>query len=353
MGIYLLNIAVIIISYLAWSQFYEKEQGNKFFCIQATIQWILISGLRSVQVGADTERYRLMFENTMNMSWSQIKLGILQIFDVNAVYKDPGYYLVMKIFQIFSKNYNLYLTVVAAVFMIPFSMWVYKYSENVLLSYIIFSCLFYSFFAITGTRQTIVTGIIVFWGTELLHKRKYLAFYFMLILLYPIHKSVLALAIFPILYKRQINNISVAIWTVAIGLAWIFRGQLMTITSILMGYDQYDQLIEGAGASTFTMLFMVVLIFGVCVKNIVIEQYPSSIEAYNAMFIAAILLPMVSINQSAMRGVQYFSIYLVLFVPWIITSIKEEQRRLVNIIGIGLLVFLLIRNNPTYYFFWQ
>lgn len=353
MSIYLLNIAVMISSYLVWQQFYEKEYGNKIFCIQATIQWILISGLRSTQVGADTERYRLMFEDTMNMSWSQIKTGILQVVDANATYKDPGYYLVMKIFQIFSKNYNLHLTVVAAVFMIPFGIWVYKNSENVLMSYIIFSCLFYSFFAITGTRQTIVTGIIVFLGTELLHKKKYLAFYILLILLYPIHKSVLAFAIFPILYKRQISNISLGIWTIAIGLAWIFRGRLMTITSILMGYDQYDQLIEGAGALTFTLLFMVVLIFGICVKNIVIEQYPSSIEAYNAMFIAAILLPMVSINQSAMRGVQYFSIYLVLFVPWIITSIREEQRKMVNIIGICLLVFLLIRNNPTYYFFWQ
>lgn len=341
------------ISYLFWRQSCGKERGNKMFCVQATIQWILISGLRSTQVGADTERYRIMFENTINMSWSQIKLAILQLFDGNAIYKDPGYYLIIKVFQIFSKNYNLYLTVVAAIFMIPFGIWVYKNSENSLMSYIIFSCLFYSFFAITGTRQTIVTGIIVFWGTELLHKRKYWAFYLILILLYPIHKSVLAFAIFPILYKRNISNISLAIWTIAIGLAWIFKGRLMTITSMLMGYDQYDQLIEGAGASTFTLLFMIVLIFGVFVKNIVIQQYPHSIEAYNAMFIAAILLPMVSINQSAMRGVQYFSIYLVLFIPWIITSIKENQRRMVNIIGACLLVLLLIRNNPIYTFFWQ
>lgn len=80
---------------------------------------------------------------------------------------------------------------------------------------------------------------------------------------------------------------------------------------------------------------------------------PDSVEAYNAMFIAAILLPMVSINQSAMRGVQYFSIYLVLFIPWIITSIKVEQRKIANIIGICLLILLLIRNNPQYTFFWQ
>jgi len=352
-NIYLLNIAIIIISYLLWTQLYREERGKKIFCVQATIQWILISGLRSMQVGADTDRYRMMFENTLNMKWSEIEVAILQVFRGNNLYKDPGYYLVMKVFQIFSKNYNLYLTVVAAIFMIPFGMWVYKNSEDILMSYIIFSCLFYSFFAITGTRQTIVTGIIVFIGTELLHKKKYWAFYLILLLLYPIHKSVIAFGIYPILYRRNISKMNLAIWTIVIGMAWIFRGRLMTITSMVMGYDQYDQLIEGAGASTFTLLFMTVLIFGVVVNNIVIEQCPDSVEAYNAMFIAAILLPMVSINQSAMRGVQYFSIYLVLFIPWIITSIKVEQRKIANIIGICLLILLLIRNNPQYTFFWQ
>ena len=126
MNIYLLNIAIIIISYLLWTQLYREERGKKIFCVQATIQWILISGLRSMQVGADTDRYRMMFENTLNMKWSEIEVAILQVFRGNNLYKDPGYYLVMKVFQIFSKNYNLYLTVVAAIFMIPFGMWVYK-----------------------------------------------------------------------------------------------------------------------------------------------------------------------------------------------------------------------------------
>ena len=89
MNIYLLNIAIIIISYLFWTQLYREERGKKIFCVQVAIQWILISGLRSMQVGADTDRYRIMFENTLNMKWSEIEVAILQVFRGNNLYKDP------------------------------------------------------------------------------------------------------------------------------------------------------------------------------------------------------------------------------------------------------------------------
>ena len=353
MNIYLLNIGIIVVSYFLWTRFCGKERGNKYFCIQATIQWILISGLRSVQVGADTGRYKIMFEDTMNISWFQIIDSMLRIFRENATAKDPGYYLITKIFQVFSTDYTMFLLFVAAIFMIPFGRWVYKNSKDPLLSFVIFSCLFYSFFAITGTRQTIVTGIIVFLGTELLKKKQYWAFYLILFLLFPVHKSVIAFAAFPFFYKRKISDLTLLLWTGAIGLAWIFKNELMGVLSGILGYDQYDELFEGAGATTFTTLFMAVLLIGVLLRKIVITKHPESTEAYNAMFIAAALLPLVSINQSAMRGVQYFSIYLVLFIPWLLTALKAEQRRLVSIAGMGLLVLLLVRNNPVYTFFWQ
>ncbi len=96
-----------------------------------------------------------------------------------------------------------------------------------------------------------------------------------------------------------------------IGACWVFRGRLMTFLSMLVGYDQYDQIIEGAGATTFVPLFMIILVMGIYIKNYILERYDISVEVYNAMLIAACLLPLTSINQSAMRVVQYFSIYLV------------------------------------------
>lgn len=61
----------------------------------------------------------------------------------------------MKFFQIFSTDYQLFLVFIAIVFFVPMGILIYKYSEAPYLSYVLFSSLFYSFFAITGHRQTI------------------------------------------------------------------------------------------------------------------------------------------------------------------------------------------------------
>lgn len=352
MTVYLMNIIFLFLGYFILIN-QKKINGRAWFCAQASIQWILISGLRSTAVGADTGRYELIFNQVKEMEWQYIWSLVKQSWSLNAEIKDSGYYLLQKVFQLFSTDYNVYLTFVAVLFFVPMAIWIYKYSENVLLSYITFSCLFYSFFAITGTRQTIVTGIGVFIGLELLHRKKYFLYYLMIFLLFPIHKSVITLAIFPVVYRLRVTNKKVIGWIALIGACWIFRGRLMTFLSVLVGYEQYDQMIEGAGANTFVTLFMVILVIGLYIKNYILKTYDISVEVYNAMLVAACLLPLTAINQSAMRVVQYFSIYLVLFLPWVVKIVRKKQQFIAIIVGELLMIYLLIRNNPVYTFFWE
>ncbi len=351
MYVYLLNIAMMIISYPLWMSFCKK--GKKYFCIQSSLQWILVSGLRSVNVGADTGNYEFLFDVVGDLTWSDIGTIFSQFISGESIIKDPGYYAFIKFFQIFSRNYNVFLIFVAALFFIPMGIWIYRRSERPLLSYVIFSCLFYSFFAITGTRQTIVTGIGIFIGTELLKKKKYILFYFIILLLIPIHKSIAAFLIFPIISKIKISSLTLFFWMGLISCAWIFKGSLMSVVSTVFGYEEYDKLYEGAGVGLFTYLFMTLLIIGVFLIKITLGKHPEAAEGYNAMFMAATILPLVSINQSAMRGVQYFSIYLLLYVPWLISTVKKNQRKYLEFACIIVLVILLIQNNPRYSFFWQ
>ena len=352
MTVYLVNIIFLFLGYyILMNQ--KKINGRAWFCAQASMQWNLISGLRSTVVGADTWRYEVIFNQVNEMEWEYIWSLVKKSWTLNAEIKDSGYYLFQKVFQVFSTNYNVYLTFVAVLFFVPMAIWIYKYSEDVLLSYITFSCLFYSFFAITGTRQTIVTGIAVFIGSELLHRKRYFLYYLMIFFLFPIHKSIITLAIFPMVYRLKLTNKKLVGWIALIGACWVFRGRLMTFLSMLVGYDQYDQIIEGAGATTFVPLFMIILVMGIYIKNYILERYDISVEVYNAMLIAACLLPLTSINQSAMRVVQYFSIYLVLFLPWVVKIVRKKQQFIVTIVGELLMIYLLIRNNPVYTFFWE
>ena len=72
MTVYLINIALIIVWGFFLIQVNPSKVKKKVYCIIITIQWTLISGLRALSVGSDTESYYNNFEYVKNMSWQVI-----------------------------------------------------------------------------------------------------------------------------------------------------------------------------------------------------------------------------------------------------------------------------------------
>ena len=353
MTVYLINIALIILGYLLLVNSKNFKKGKLYFCIQVSIQWIIISGFRSVEVGADTWRYKFMFDEALAQSWSEVFQDFKLWFNSAESIKDPGYTIFQKLLQIFIKDYQIFLILVATIFIVPMSVWIYKNSENALFSYIIFSCLFYSFFAITGTRQTIVTGIMVFIGFDLLKKKKNGLYYLLLLLLIPIHKSVIALAIVPFIRKIKISDMAILVWSILILFGYIFRVELMSVLSSIVGYSEYDKFYEGAGASTFAILYYLLTLVGLMFNKRIKQMGENMVISFNMVVVGAVLLPLTFINQSAMRAVQYFSVYLMLYIPQLMSLFVKRDIAIMNVLLISALIILLILNKPSYTFFWQ
>ena len=186
MNVYLSNLALMALGYFIWVFTKKFKNGRLYFCVQATIQWVLVSGLRSTRVGADTQRYHDIFESVKNTDWSEIADSFKYWLLGSETVKDPGYTVLQKIFQYFSTDYQVFLVFVAICFMVPLGIWIYRNSTDPFFSFALFSALFYSFFAITGIRQTLVTGIVVFLGDELLKKKKYVPFFIILLIMIPV-----------------------------------------------------------------------------------------------------------------------------------------------------------------------
>ena len=187
---YLLNISIIVITWFSkvnsplgiddneWNDYYHRIR-TKRTCIAGTVGWIFLSGFRAYSVGNDTYQYKVgHFDATANMNWADI------IADFKAKYflgvsgeKDLGYRVLEKVFQIFSKNYTVWLIAIAMFFMISLAILIYRYSNNACISYIVYSTLFYSFFSITGHRQTIATALVVFIGIHFIKQRKLIPFF--------------------------------------------------------------------------------------------------------------------------------------------------------------------------------
>lgn len=333
---------------------------KKRVCIVATLNWIILSGLRDLSVGADTLAYKIHgFDRIVTMSWTEIfyKLYLKYIDGVSI--KDPGYPLLEKIFQIFSTNYQIFLIFIAIIFFVPMGILIYKYSENPYLSYIIFSTLFYSFFAITGHRQTIATSMVVFGGIELIKKRKLIKFLILVAIASTIHASVVCFLPFYWLSKIKINKFILMLYWAMIGSSFIFKIKIMSFLQEIVGYEQYG-VSEKAGIGMFIILLLFLCIFVTIFYRNFLEKkhkegqnYALKETAINALFIAAFFSSLVTLNTSFMRVVQYYSIFIMFLLPQCKYVFVKKNRVFFETVCCIVMITLLIKNNPEYIFFWQ
>ena len=352
MLIYLLNILLMFMWAFLLLAYKPSDQKKKAFCAIACIQWVMVSGFRSAYVGADTMNYRRLFYLVENTSWNKIFNNILFYIRGGEI-KDPGYALFVKLFQVFSTNYQVYLIFIALVFMVPMAIWIYKNSSMPCLSFVIFSTLFYSFYAVTGIRQTIATAFVVFIGYEFIKKKKPIPFLIITFLSFFIHKSCLCFLPFAFFAHKKITKTYVAIFTVITSAFLALGKALYGPFAELIGYDIEKESLEDTSSYVIVvcLIMLASFIFMKYIKNNVDEDKFRAI--YNAALFATAFTLLTIRNQAFMRVQQYYALFLMLLVPELVKAFNKRLQPIVYILGVGVLITKLIFNNPFYEFFWQ
>ncbi len=325
--------------------------GKKSFCILATIQWILISGLRGLSVGADTYSYYNRFEKTKLTPWNQL-FNNFELVYVEDEGKDPGYSVFEKIVQLFTDDYQVFLIIVAVIFFGAMGVWIYKNSENVFLSFIIFDAFMSSFFAVTGLRQTVATVLVVFVGSHFIKKRSFWAFLFVTIIAFTIHKSSICVLPFYFIANIDITRKYIALVLGSLPVLFVFRNQYFKFLGVVVGYEQYSAF-DNRGAYGFSLMYIAVVIVSVLLLGYMKERCPDYKLYYNALFMGALFLPLVFVNPSAMRVVQYFSLYLMFLVPCLVKCFERNSQGIVTSGIIGALMLTTNLYKYYYVFFWQ
>lgn len=350
MNIYVLNILLTFFWAFVFLGLVKSDNGKKAFCALTGIQWILISGLRGMSVSADMYSYKTRFENTMNTPWNNLFDNFYLVY-VDEEGKDPGYSVFEKFIQLFTKDYHAFLFIVAVLFFTGFAVWIYKNSTNPFLSIIIFDSFLWSFFALTGTRQTLATLLVVFIGGRFIKERKFWPFLFVSLIAFTVHKS--AICFFPFYFISQINISKKYMAGVlcSLPILFLFKEQYFNLLGQLVGYE-YSEL-ENSGAYSFTVMYIAVMLISIVLLNRIKACCPEHRMYYNALFIGAVLLPLVFVNPAAMRTVQYYSLYLTLFIPYIITCFERRIRLPIQTAMILLLLTMTNLYSRSYEFFWQ
>lgn len=350
MNIYVLNILLTFFWAFVFLGLVKSDNGKKAFCALTGIQWILISGLRGMSVSPDMYSYKKKFYITMQTPWDKLFDNFYLVY-VDEEGKDPGYSVFEKIIQIFTKDFHVFLFIVAVLFFTGLAVWFYKNSVNPLFSMMIFDSFLWTFFALTGTRQTLATLLVVFIGGHFIKERKFWPFLAVSLIAFTVHKS--AICFFPFYFISQIKITKKYILGVlcSVPILFLFKEQYFTLLGQLVGYDYSGM--ENSGAYSFTFMYLAVLFVSVILLNRIKEHCPDYKMYYNALFMGAVLLPLVFVNPAAMRTVQYYSLYLTLLLPNFIPCFERRLRVPLETVLIALLLIMTNMYSRSYEFFWQ
>lgn len=338
----------------------RENRNRKNYIIFVCIILILQSALRHVAVGADTYAYYLKFEEIKLTSWQEIWENFRSVY-VLGEGKDAGYPLIQKVFQLFSEEYRIFLFFVAVIFFSSLGYFIYtqtKRISDVFVAIAIYEVLFYSFFSITGLRQTLATAF-TFWGLHFIRQRKLWQYTLLLICAAFIHKSVLLFYPFYFIARlnrpRQLLSASFVIFP----FMFVFGRSVAGIMALLSAQDNYMgyALSEAnpTGAVDFSIFLLGCGILGwIALRNA--KQRDNDMPIiYNAISIAIIFTPLTWIDSSLMRIVQYFSIFILVFLPYVINNLfRDYQTRTVVILVLTILfITVIIMRNVDYAFMWE
>ena len=351
--IYYLIILGVIITYPFCNKIIknkkERIDGALVYIIFWTIILILLCGLRRIDVGRDTMMYSIAYSKMQSrISWKDA-------LDRYSYIEFGFYFLEFLVSRYF--NYQVFLIICAIISILPVMIVIHRYSENKMISLVLYISFPYYTFSMSGIRQACALGIIMLAYIAVREKKlpMFLIFTFMACLFHT--SAVLFLPTYwldKIPYKKRTIYLSI----VFLLTTFIFRGFLWNIAS---QFARQSYSANDAGGRLMYLFMILTIILGFYYrKNFVGENEEHKVLLYMQVISAAIW-PIASVNSAIARMYYYHHIFLILYVPTLIKSIKRRFERLIISFGYLFVAIYFISTQvlpatfkfSPYFFFWQ
>ena len=297
--------------------------------------------------------YSNWFESVKIIPWKNVFSDLWDYIAHGAALKDPGYNLIQKTFQIFCDDYQVFLIFIAALFMGAMAVWIYKNSNMPCFSFILFSTLFFSFYAVTGHRQTIATALIVFFGYECIKKKKPISFAILAFVAFLIHKSSLVFIPFYFIAWIPVTLPYVIIVFVVIAVVTLLGQQLYGAVALWMGFGEEQIEYAKGGAETYATVLLLMCILILATYPLYKKHRENANHIFNITLLTLLSSLLVYQNQSFMRIQQYYSLFLMASFPEVLSCCEKRTRTLAYFGAVGVMILYLCLNSPKYLFFWQ
>lgn len=343
MTVYYILYSLIPIIYFISSFFREK---NKIFLVGSGILLFIISGFRNFNIGTDTLAYEQVFNITSNFSFS-----FAQIKEISNM--ETGYLFFNRIIGFLHGDFRTLVIIISAITVFGFLYFMYKYSENTLMSVILFIGLTYYFISFNISRQFFATAI-CFLALCFLIDSKFSVTLILVLLGITIHTSVLIFLPLIFLVKfGQSREIFIA--TAIVGaISTLFLPRL--INDVFSDNDKYSIYVNSdSGRSLFSVVFLVLLIILLFLMlytfNFKGAKNVDYFMLYSLFFICLVDF-MIIVNPAISRLKYVLEPMIVVVLPYVINKFKSRlimpmANVLFWVVGVVIISYL-IPNNIFY-----
>lgn len=353
---HIILVLILLIGGLVVYFTFPKKIINISLSIYGGIILFLFGAFRATSVGTDVKVYADTYLFLPNISFEEIFKS------QTIVSIDPIYYSFLKVLTYINDSPQFMLIIISAIVAVSVSYFIYKNSLNPLLSFLIFICLRYYAFTLTGLRQAVALAIVLV-SYKYLKEKKLMKFLFVICLAAMFHKSALIFIIaYPIANIKSTKKLNIVV-LLTLSLNYITDSlimKLMVKIPVLNHYEVYLFSNDGGNAgTTLLFIYLIILFFAYTVRKSIIQKNKDFYIVYNLTLVGVAITSFSYEFSNIFRVGYYFIFSIILLFPMALKySLNRELLTLINYIVIILLVgqFILIgpgSGTENYKFFWQ
>ncbi|HCM89458.1 MULTISPECIES: EpsG family protein [Vagococcus] len=349
----LINGIIIILSLTTALLPIKKETKDKLFLIIIGIILIFISGFRG-NFSPDYGNYEHIFRTIQNLGLKDILLGNINV--------EIGYALINKVVGFFTSNYNILLTIIAAIIVLSYFKKIYEYSPNVSLS-VLLLVTFGSYYTSFNTMRQFMVCALFMYAMEYVYSKKFLKYCLVAVALFFIHKSAIVMIPFYFILRVEWNKVRHLFYVTCFFSMYIiflfYQKEFVELITHIF-YKNYG--LSGAFGIN-TGVPMLAIMRPVTIVIILLSLYKkinfSNIRElvwFNSS-ICFLLISILSINIEMFQRFTYFFLpYMIFQIPVLISRIDNRKIRSFYIISIVILIVsysYFTNTNSVYFFVWE
>lgn len=311
---------------------------KKIFLIIVCSEMICFAGLRATNLGADTTTYLNALEYYSSLPHGEIlKAKLVWPYDFEI-----GYFWLTKLGAWLSLSKTSFLFLIAIFIYVPVCWFILQYSENPLLSvltYFAFGCFEYSF----GIFRQMIALSIVLIGTRYIREKKLVKYFVTIGVAMAFHTT--AIIMLPLYWIYQVKIEKKLKWIFVAEAICFISARVLVLLAIKV-FPKYSGYISGkydVQGGSYSMLVLLNLIF---VAGYIIERKEENRDntilrmSINATMIA-LFLQILGYSMGIFgRIVPYYSIYLLLLIPFLMNRYFKKNIIFVHFIGTLSLIIL-------------